>query len=111
MNNTNDWLIQKLCGWENIFLYNICYINSYAGGIDIARQFDFEIDFMRYPYSGLSSQFFIIILKFIFKPIFVIKIDEKNSGHQKFYFQSPFGGGLKFYDKTVLIFEEFLSKF
>ena len=56
----------------------------------VARLYGFEIDFMRNPISGSAAWFFMIILKFIFKLIFEIKIDEKNSlTPTKFYFWSP----------------------
>ena len=49
----------------------------------VARSYGFEIDFVGNPISGSAAWFFIIILKFIFTPIFEIKIYEKNSLTQK----------------------------
>ena len=55
------------------------YFNSQAGGMAVARPYGFEIDFVRNFISGSAAWFFLIILKFIFTPIFEIKIHEKNS--------------------------------
>ena len=54
-------------------------LNSHAGGMAVARPYGFEIDFVRNPISGSAAWFFVIILKFIFTPIYQIKISEKNS--------------------------------
>ena len=64
--------------------------NSYAGGIAIARPYRFEIDFMRNPISGSASWFFVIVLKFLFTPIFEIKIYTKKFLDTKnFIFEFP----------------------
>ena len=44
----------------------------------VAWPYGFEIDFLRNPIFGSASWFFVIILKFIVTPIFVIKIHEKK---------------------------------
>ena len=44
----------------------------------VARPYGFEIDFVRNPLSGSAAWFPVIILKFIFTPIFGIKIHEKK---------------------------------
>ena len=44
----------------------------------VARPHGFDIDFVRNPIAGSPARFFVIILKFIFTPIFEIKIHEKN---------------------------------
>ena len=48
-------------------------ITSYAVGMAVARPYDFEIDFVRYPFSE-SARFFGIILKFIYALILKFKI-------------------------------------
>ena len=58
-------------GSESIF-------NSHAVGMAVARPFGFEIDFVRNPISESAAWFFVIILKFIFTPIFKIKVHEKK---------------------------------
>ena len=45
----------------------------------VARPNGFEIDFVRNLISGSAAWFFVIILKFIFTPIFELKIYEKKS--------------------------------
>ena len=45
----------------------------------VAQPYGFEIDFVRNPFSGSASWFFVIILKFLFTPIFEIIIHAKNS--------------------------------
>ena len=56
----------------------------------VARPNGYKIDFVRNPISGSAAWFFVIILKFIFKPIFEIKIHEKNSlTPKKVYFRRP----------------------
>ena len=52
-------------------------INSKADGMAVARPNGFEIDFVRNPISESAALFFVIILKFIYKPIFEIKIYQK----------------------------------
>ena len=52
--------------------------NSHADGMDVAGPYGLEIDFVRNPFSGSAAWFFFIILKFIFTPIFEIRIKEKN---------------------------------
>ena len=49
----------------------------------VARSYGFEIHLMGNPISGSAAWFFVIVLKFIFKPIFELKIHEKISCHQK----------------------------
>ena len=58
---------------------NLNNFNSHAGGMAVARPYGFEIDFVRNPISLSAAWFFVFILKFIFTPIFDIKIYEKNS--------------------------------
>ena len=66
-------------------------LNSKAGGMAVARLYGCEVDFVRNPFSGSAAWFFIIILQFIFTPIFEIKIFAKNPLHQKnFIFEAPF---------------------
>ena len=70
-------------------------INSHAGGMAVARPYGFEIDFLRNPFSVSTSWFFVIILKVIFTPIFVIKIyaekffDTKRISFSKSDFLTP----------------------
>ena len=45
----------------------------------VARPPGFEIDFVRNPISGSDALFFVITIKFIFTPIFEIKIHVKNT--------------------------------
>ena len=52
--------------------------NSHAVGMAVARPLGFEMDFVRNPISGSAAWFFVIILKFIFTPIFEIKVHEKK---------------------------------
>ena len=52
-------------------------VNSHAGDMAVARPNGFEIDFVGNPISG-SACFFVHILKFIFTPIFEIKIHAKK---------------------------------
>ena len=58
---------------------NVGFVNSPAVGMAVARPYGFEINFVRNPMSGSAVWCFVIILEFIFKPIFAIKIHEKNS--------------------------------
>ena len=44
----------------------------------VARPYGSEIDFVRDPISGSAAWFFVSILRFIFTPIFGIKIYEKK---------------------------------
>ena len=44
----------------------------------VERPYGFESDLVRHPISGSAAWFFIIILKFIFTPIFEIKIHAKK---------------------------------
>ena len=53
-------------------------LNSHAVGMAVARPLGFEIDFVRNPISGSAARFFVIILKFVFTPIFEIKVREKK---------------------------------
>ena len=65
--------------------------NSHAGGKAVARPNGFEIDFVRNPIDWSEAWFFVIILKFIFTPIFEIKIHEKNPWQKKkFIFEARF---------------------
>ena len=57
--------------------------NSHAGGKAVARPNGFEIDFVWNPIDWSEAWFFVIILKFIFTPIFEIKIHEKKSLTEK----------------------------
>ena len=50
----------------------------HAGGMAVERPYGFEIDFVRNPISGSASWIFVIILKFIFIPIFEIEIHAKK---------------------------------
>ena len=52
--------------------------NSHVRGVTIARPYGFEINFVRNPFSGSAWWFFVLILKFIFRPIFEIKIHAKK---------------------------------
>ena len=64
--------------------------NSDAVGMAFARPLGFEIDFVRNPVSGSAAGFFVIILKFVFTPIFEIKVLKKNSlTPKKFHFRKP----------------------
>ena len=45
----------------------------------VARPYDFKIDFVRNPICGSAAWVLVIVLKFIFTPIFEIKIQEKDS--------------------------------
>ena len=67
---------------------------SQAGGMAVVRPYDFEIDFVRNPISESAAWFFVIFLKFIFTPIFEIKICEKknSSTPKKFHFPEKFVG-------------------
>ena len=53
-------------------------LNSHAVGMALAQPLGFEIDFVRNPFSGSAAWFFVIILNFIFIPIFEIKVREKK---------------------------------
>ena len=56
----------------------------------VAWPYGFEINFVRDLISGSAAWFSVIILKFIFTPIFKIKIDEKNiPWHQKNFIFEP----------------------
>ena len=44
----------------------------------VARPYGFQIDFVRNPISGSAVWFFVIILEFIFTPIYEILISEKK---------------------------------
>ena len=61
-----------------LYLRSIIDNISHAVGMAIARSLGFEIDFVRNPISGSAARFFVIILKFILRPIYEIKISEKN---------------------------------
>ena len=59
--------------------------------MELVSLIGFEIDFLGDPISEWAALFFVIILEFIFTPIFEIKIDEKNSWPQKnFIFEGRF---------------------
>ena len=59
--------------------------------MDIAQPLGFEIDFGRNPISGSAAWSFVIILKFIFKAIFEIKVHlKKFLGTKKIIFQPQF---------------------
>ena len=76
--------------------------NSHAGGMTIARPYGFEIDFMRNPMSGPASWFFVIILKFIFTPIFEIKINAKKVlDTKKFQIRIPITIYISIYSNKV----------
>ena len=76
MINSFDALTRTtLTGFEAI------YFNSHAGGMAVARSNGFKIDFVRNLLSGSASWFHVIILKYIFKPSFWIKIQAKKSFH------------------------------
>ena len=55
------------------------YFNSHVIDMAKARSFAFKIDFVRNPITGSDARFFVIILKFIFTPIYEIKISKKSS--------------------------------
>ena len=76
--------------------------NSHAGGMTIARPYGFEVDFMRNPISESASWFFVIILKFIFTPIFQIKINPlKFLDTKKFHFRIPITINISIYLNKV----------
>ena len=49
--------------------------------MELVSQNDFKNDFVGKPISGPAAYFFVVIPKFNFKPIFNIKISEKNTQH------------------------------
>ena len=49
-------------------------INSHAVGMAVVQALGVEIDFVRNPISESAAWFFVIILDFIFTPIFESKI-------------------------------------
>ena len=53
----------------------------------VARQYDFEINFVRNPIFGSAAWFFVIMLKFIFT--LILEIHEKNPWHEKMSFSMP----------------------
>ena len=53
-------------------------VNSHAVGMAASRSYGFEIDFVRNPISGSTARLIVITLKFIFRPIYDIKISGKN---------------------------------
>ena len=55
-------------------LYTNRTVNSHAGDMAVARQYGFKIDFEGNPISGSAAWFFVIIVKFLFTPIFEINI-------------------------------------
>ena len=59
---------------HNLWIITLCpyILNFYAVGVAVARQYGFEIDFVRNPIFGSAAGFFVIILKFIFTIIFEI---------------------------------------
>ena len=64
------------------------FLNSHAVGMVAARPYGFRNDFLRNPISESAAWFFVIILEFIFTPIFEINIHGKNSLTQKkFHFR------------------------
>ena len=54
----------------------------------VARPYGFEVDFVWKPISWSAASFFVIILKFIFTPIFKSKFSKKILGTKKICFQS-----------------------
>ena len=71
-------------------------VDYQAVGTPAARPYGFNIDFVRNHFSESSAWIFVIILKFIFTPIFEIKSHEKISWHQilfiswhQFHFRRP----------------------
>ena len=71
-------------------MLNFKRFNSQAGGMAVARPYDFKVDFVRNLISGSATWFFVIILKFIFTPIFEIKIyGKKFLDTQKISFSKP----------------------
>ena len=76
-------------------------LNSHADGMAVAQPYSFSIDFVRNPISGSTAWFFVIILKFIFTPIFEIKIQEKKFLDNK-KFRSEFSSSRIF--KKIEIF-------
>ena len=50
--------------------------------IELVSSNAFKIDFVGNTISGLAAYFFFIILKFIFTPIFEIKISDKYPCHE-----------------------------
>ena len=70
-------------------LFDETKFTSHAVGMAVAQPLDFEINCARNPIFGSAAWFFIITLKFIFTPIFEIKIYEKNSlTPKKIHFRS-----------------------
>ena len=77
--------------WKSQVRTFFLMFNSHAGGKAVARPNGFEIDFVRNPIDWSEAWFFVIILKFIFTPIFEIKIHEKNPWQKKkFIFEARF---------------------
>ena len=85
--NPQCWLLYCLCCYATYWYITekarVClyksFFNSHAVGMAVARPLGFEIDFVRNPFSESAVRFFLIFLKFIFTPIFEIRIQEKNS--------------------------------
>ena len=73
-----------------VHLYARLSLNSYAGGMAVARAYDFEVDFVRNLISGSAALFLVNILKIIFISIYGIKIYEKKFlDTEQFHFRSP----------------------
>ena len=67
-----------------------CHLNFHAVGMAVGQPLGFEIDFVKNLFPGLASEFFVIILKFIFTAIFEINVHVKKFlGTKKFHFQGP----------------------
>jgi len=64
-------IVSKMMEMKGLF-------NFHAGGMAVVRPYGFEIDFVRNPFSWSAAEFYGIILKFISKPIFEIKIHAQK---------------------------------
>ena len=74
------------------------------------RPYRFKIDFVSNPISGSATWFFVLTLKFIFTPIFEIKIYEKNPWQQKnFNFEARFSLINKHLQSRQLFIERFFA--
>ena len=71
-----------------------CIFNSHAVGMAAAWPYDFKIYFVRNPIPRSAARVFIIILEFIFTPIYEIQISEKKNSwhHSNFIFEGLFSG-------------------
>ena len=63
--------------------------NSHAGGMAVQRPYGFEKDFVSNSISGSAAWFLVIIFKFIFTPIFAIKIHVKKFPDTEIWFSKP----------------------